>query len=362
MGTSERDEQSMHVGFVVYDGLDAVSGGYRYDRKLVEHLETRGDTVDIIDIPQRSYPRNLGDGFSRWLRRWLDRPFDVLLQDELCHQSLFFQNRRLTEPMTIISLVHLLRSADPDRFLSGVYRNVERRYLDSVDAAICTSEYTERETTALSALPSMVAYPGGRADGTPQTQSRPNDGAGPLENLFVGNVIRRKGTLTLVDALSRLDGEWSATIIGDQRVQPAYAETVRTRIEAAGLSDRISMPGRVEEGAVDAALARADVLAVPSRYEGFGMVYLEAMEHGTIPIAGDLGGAGEFITHNQNGFLVGPDDTDALAAILRRLCSDPDSLAELSAAAVDTAAAHPNWADSFDRAREFMLMQAGLEE
>ena len=124
----------------------------------------------------------------------------------------------------------------------------------------------------------------------------------------------------------------------------------------------MNLSGRVDDQTLAAALARADVLAVPSRYEGFGMVYLEAMEHGTVPIAGDLGGAGEFITHNGNGFLVGPADSDALRDILDRLCSDRDRLAELSASATETAAAHPTWADSFARAREFMLAQANLVE
>ena len=223
---------TMHVGFVVYGGLDAVSGGYRYDRKLVEYLETRGDTVDVIDIPQHSYPRNLGDAVSRRLRARLDRPFDVLLQDELCHPSLFVHNRRLTEPTTVVSLVHLLRSADPDRSLSGVYRDIERWYLDSVDAAICTSEYTERETTALAAMPSTVAYPGGRLEGqVAADRTEVAAGERPLDILFVGNVIRRKGTRTLVDALADLDGEWTATIIGDQTAAPSYAQSVRDRIE-----------------------------------------------------------------------------------------------------------------------------------
>ncbi|WP_442909385.1 glycosyltransferase [Halovenus sp. HT40] len=60
-------------------------------------------------------------------------------------------------------------------------------------------------------------------------------------------------------------------------------------------------------------------------------------------MAGGLGGASEFITHNENGFLVGPADAHALRNILSRLCSDRDRLAELSAAATETAADHPTW-------------------
>jgi glycosyltransferase involved in cell wall biosynthesis len=285
----------------------------------------------------------------------LDRPVDVLLEDELCHPSLWYHNRKLTEPTAIISLVHLLRAPDPDRFFSGVYRDIERWYLDTVDGAICTSEFTQRETTTLSEMSSTVAYPGGRRDGRVDEQRKPDHSDGPLDILFVGNIIRRKGTRTLVDALGRLDGEWTATIIGDPTVDSPYAQSVRDRIETHGLSDRISMPGRVDGESLDTALARADVLAVPSSYEGFGMVYLEAMEHGTVPIASAVGGTGELITHNENGFLVGPDDPTAIHEILRGLCEDRPRLAQLSAAACATANDHPTWTESLAKAREFML-------
>ena len=54
----------MKIGFVIYGSLDTLSGGYLYDRKLVEYLRAQGDTVEIISLPWRNYAAHLTDNFS----------------------------------------------------------------------------------------------------------------------------------------------------------------------------------------------------------------------------------------------------------------------------------------------------------
>ena len=105
----------MRIGLVIYGNLDTLSGGYLYDRKLVEFLRDEGDEVEIISIPWRNYAAHLTDNFSPSLLGRLDSPnFDVLIQDELNHPSLFLLNRRLKSLVNypIISIVHHLRSCE----------------------------------------------------------------------------------------------------------------------------------------------------------------------------------------------------------------------------------------------------------
>ena len=84
----------MRIGLLIYGSLDTLSGGYLYDRKLVEHLRQAGDSVEIVSIPWRSYPAHLADNLSlRLYRRLRDLPVDILLQDELNHPSLALVNR-----------------------------------------------------------------------------------------------------------------------------------------------------------------------------------------------------------------------------------------------------------------------------
>ncbi len=54
----------MRLGLVIYGNLETISGGYLYDRKLVEHLERQGDQVEIISLPWRNYARHLGDNLQ----------------------------------------------------------------------------------------------------------------------------------------------------------------------------------------------------------------------------------------------------------------------------------------------------------
>ena len=53
---SEWQEIEMKIGLIIYGSLDTLSGGYLYDRKLVEYLRSQGDTGEIISLPWRNYP------------------------------------------------------------------------------------------------------------------------------------------------------------------------------------------------------------------------------------------------------------------------------------------------------------------
>lgn len=346
----------MHVGFVVYGGLDRTSGGYRYDRKLVEYLRSKGDDVSVIALPWRSYPGNLATTVSRAVRRRLNRPFDVLLQDQLCHPSLVAHNRHLDAPDAIVTLVHLLRSPDPQYRLTPLYRAVERRYLASVDGAICTSAFTRDRTRDLATVPTRIAYPGGRSEarGLPRAQVKERASRDEFRVLFVGNLTARKGADTVLEALESLGGNWTATFIGAE-ADSEYVSSLRRRTREAGVADRVTFTGEVPAGRLEEAFRAAHVLAVPSRYEGFGMVYLEAMEYGVVPVAGSVGGASEFVADGRNGAIVDPEDPEMLADRLSELQADRLELRRRALAAQSTAAAHPDWAESMATARQFLV-------
>ncbi|MDJ1430908.1 glycosyltransferase family 4 protein [Halostagnicola sp. A-GB9-2] len=352
----------MNIGLVVYGDLEQTSGGYRYDRKLVSALEARGDGVDVISIPRRSSLRNLADGFSRSLRTRLDQPYDVLVQDELCHPSLVFLNSRLERPNSIVSIVHSLRSAGANGIRAPLSRTIERRYLESVNAAVCTSRDTRDRTVALANLPATVAPPGGRVEGagvpTARVSRRATNAADPLRVTFIGNVIRRKRARAVVSALGRADCEWRLTVVGSLEEEPAYARSVVAEVRDCGVEDRVTFTGRVTDSELECVLERSHVLAVPARYEGFGMVHLEAMEYGVVPIAGTVGGADEFVDHGRNGYLVDPSRPSAITAIVEHLEADRNRLTALGVAALETAVKHPPWAETMTRVRSFLIERA----
>jgi glycosyltransferase involved in cell wall biosynthesis len=99
----------------------------------------------------------------------------------------------------------------------------------------------------------------------------------------------------------------------------------------------------------------ADVLVVPSSYEGFGIVYLEVMGFGLPAIATTAGAAGEIISDGVDGFLVPPGDAATLAARIATLARDRALLAQMSAAAGARFARQPTWEQSMRTIRTFLI-------
>jgi len=355
----------LHLGLVVYGSLETVSGGYLYDRKLVQHLRRRGDEVEVISVPWRPYGWGLLDNLSPALLERLSRAsFQLLLQDELAHPSLFRLNhwlrRRVSYPL--VAIVHHLRCSEArPAWQNRLYRRVERQYLTSVNGFIFNSHTTRAavEDLAGAGRPAVVAPPGG--DNVPGGVTREevlNRAAapGPLQIIFVGNLIPRKGLHTLLNALASLPPQdWLLTVVGGPDLDLPYAEAIRGRIAALGLTGRVSLLGTLSPPELAARLRQSHLLAVPSSYEGFGIVYLEAMRFGLPVIAGDAGGPREIVSHGVTGFLVPPEDVAALARCLASLLPNRDLLVRLSLAALAQAASHPTWEGSAAQVRDFLV-------
>lgn len=371
----------MRLALLIYGSLDTLSGGYLYDRKLVAHLRAAGDEVEIVSIPWRNYAAHLTDNFSGELRRrLLNGRWDVLLQDELNHPSLFLLNGwlRPRAPYPIVSIVHHLRSSERrPRWQNVVYGLIERMYLRSVAGFVFNSE-TTREVV-LSTLGAGISgkWVGGRVSGvvahpsadhalalTPRSplpplgEFPPGEGGRerPLKILFLGNVIPRKGLHTLIAALARVRGAWQLTVAGRLDVDAKYVKDLRGLWRQSSPHNREGLVwlGPLSDAGVREQLAAHDILAVPSSYEGFGIVYLEALAYGLPVIATTAGAAHEMITHGREGFLVPPENPAALAQVIQKLLDEAELLPTLSRAARARYVAWPTWAQSMNKAREFL--------
>jgi glycosyltransferase involved in cell wall biosynthesis len=346
----------MRVALVLYGNLDFISGGFLYDRMLVDYLRSQGEEVEIISLPWCSYPGGLLDNLVPGLRRRLASiRSDVILQDELAHPSLFWLNRRLKKPgqPPLVAIIHHLRCSEArPSWQNRLYSLVERRYLAAVDAFIFNSRATQESVEKLVGRdkPSVVARP---AANRFTVRLSPEDLAararepGLLRLLFLGNVIPRKGLHTLLEALARVPREgWRLTVVGGLEVDKAYAQQIQRQIDAAGLRGQVEFTGALEDEKLASHLAQSQVLAVPSSYEGYGIVYLEGMAFGLPALATTAGGAREIITSGRDGFLITPGDAGALAEYIRTLREDRDLLLKMSLNAQTRFAAHPTWEDA----------------
>ncbi len=360
----------MNVGLVIYGDLNTVSGGYLYDRQLVEHLRRCGDTVEIFSQQARGYGASLLDNFSSDLvDAVLDTDLDVLLQDELNHASLITANRTLKQKteLPIVSIVHHLRcSEDHPRWQNAASRVLERRYLRSVDAFIFNGETTRSVVAEVAGVsePSVIAVPAGnRFDvdiSDDELQQRVTRTEGPRHMVFLGSVIRRKGLHDVLAALSSFNAEqWVLSVIGRMDVDESYTGEIKQQIRNARLEDQVTLYGPLPDREIIRLLRSGDVLAMPSAYEGYGIAYLEGMAFGLPAIATTSGAAHEIITHEQNGWLIAPGDVGALRKILTTIPDDTDSLLTMSHAARERFLAHPGWHESMGRIRTFLTELTG---
>ena len=354
----------MKVGLVIYGDLDIVTGGFLYDRMLVKYLQSRGDEVAVLALPWRTYPSHLMDNASvSWVSSLADARVDVLLQDELNHPSLFLTNPRLKGrvPFPIVSIVHHLRCCElRPAWQNRLYRIVERRYLASVDGFVFNSETTRTAVHALvgAELPSVVAYPAGDRV-TPEIGATEiwmrASASGPLRILFVGALIPRKQLHTLIAALALLPrGTVHLDVVGSLSAEPAYVSRIRNAIKRYRLEHDITLLGTLTGPDLEKRYAHNQVLVVPSSYEGFGIVYLEAMGFGLPAVATTVGAAHEIISHGTDGFLVEPGDANALSQILLQLSTDRELLAKMGVAALKRYAEHPTWTESCSKIADFL--------
>ncbi|MGH9504275.1 MAG: glycosyltransferase [Terriglobales bacterium] len=150
--------------------------------------------------------------------------------------------------------------------------------------------------------------------------------------LSIGNLIPIKGHELLIRAFAAIQNQFpgvSLEIIGDGPERSALQKLA----DEQGVSDKVHFRGRQSRRQVADAMRRATLFALPSRYEGLGCVYLEAMAAGKAAIACRGQGIGEVIVPGVNGFLIEADDQKDLADTLSRLLQQADLRREIGQAA-----------------------------
>ena len=163
--------------------------------------------------------------------------------------------------------------------------------------------------------------------------------------LWVGRIAPIKGLDTLLDAVGRLQAAGTGLrllIVGGDADEPrnGHERALRDQIERLGLAAAVRFVGPQPQDALPAYYAAADVTVLPSYYESFGMVALEAMACGSPVIASRVGGLVTTVRDGVTGFLVPDGDVDALAERVATLIADPDLRWRIGREGVRWAAQH----------------------
>ncbi len=253
-------------------------------------------------------------------------------------------------PLAAPALAVTVHNAPPGGIVANlVYRACERVIARRGDAVLCVSGDLASRMRSLGArgvaravvpAPAAGALPDGAA-------ARARASAGPAGRpmvLAVGRLAEQKGFADLLDAAAAwqyLAPRPLLVIAGEGPL----AGQLAARARRAGLD--VSFLGHRDD--VPALAAAADVMVVPSRWEGQPLVVQEALRAGTPLVASRAGGIPD-LTGEDAAVLVPPGDSGRLAAAILSVLSDPDLAGRLTAAALKRADALPSESDAVDAA------------
>lgn len=326
----------MRIALLVPGPFDTVSGGYLYDRRMVEGLRLLGHAVRVVELAGRfPWPDDAAQASAQAAWESL-APGEVPVIDGLCLPAF----HRLAPDLTArhaVGLIHHPTSLEPGPHQAEL-ADIERDLFAACGHLVATSAYTAR---TLKAEPSRIGVVEPGTDAAPRATGSGEPGA---RILSVGALISRKGHDVLLRALGRLtDLEWSLRIAGPP-ADPVHAEGLRALAEELGLANRVEFLGAVTDAALDAEYAAADLFALATWFEGFGMAAAEAQMRG-LPLILCTGGAVADMVGPGAAILAAPGDVNGLSRGMRRPICDAVLRAEMAEASWKAGQSLHRWDD-----------------
>jgi glycosyltransferase involved in cell wall biosynthesis len=261
----------------------------------------------------------------------LERP--DLVHTHLVHADVYGATAAAALRVPYVSTRH-----NDDRYLLGPFRYVDRAFARPARRLIAISDAVRRFLEQAGHAPEKLVTVRYGLDTAPATPSQVAPEAAGVPDgvpllLAVGRLIAQKDHPTLLRAFARVRERHPEARLAILGSGPLEAET-RSLVHELGLDEAVVLPGRQEPGDW---LARADIFVHTSRWEGFGIVLLEAMLASLPIVATRVSAVPEVVVDGETGVLVGEGDVDALAAALDELLADPEQARRLGAAGLERA-------------------------
>ncbi len=329
------------VWFAIPGDLATLTGGYAYARRLIEALPATGWYPHHVPLPA-SFPTPSADDIAATRDVLAALPPETpALIDGLAFGAL---PRAVIEEfdLSLTALVHHPLAAETGLSETDVaqLKDSERAALALAQSVVATSPHTVATLMRdynVSRGRLFLALPG--TDPAPRAR---NSGATP-KLLTVATLTHRKAPDVLMEALSRIkDLAWTSDLVGSLERDQRVTASVRNLITKYGLENRVTLRGEMRDVTLAQIYSEADIFVLPSRHEGYGMVFAEALARG-IPVVACAAGAVIDTVPANTGILVPPGDPGALADALRALLSDQTYRQRLSDAAWTYGQTLPQW-------------------
>jgi glycosyltransferase involved in cell wall biosynthesis len=332
--------------FIVPGPIEQITGGYLYDRRVIEGLRADGRPIGLLELlGQFPEADELARGSAGACLAALSDGTAVCI-DGLALAAFEDALPAAADRLAIVVLVHHVLALETglSKLEAARYAALERHLLPLCRGVLCPSPRSAADVAAYGVAPECIRVVPPGTDRATAPPAEPVDRAGPVRLLSVATVTPRKGHRLLVEALAALDRpDWHLTLVGSLDRDPETVAALRGAIAEHGLTDRIELAGEWPPERLPEAYRSADLFVLPSFYEGYGMAYAEAMAHG-LPVIGTDAGAIPDTVPASAGILVPAGDRTALAAALERMIGDGALRRRYAAGAAAAAAGFTDWA------------------
>ncbi len=331
----------MSIALLVPGPFGTVSGGYGYDRRLVEGFRALGETAEVVELAGRHpLPDAAAEAAARAALEAL--PEGVRFVVDGLGLPAFAALADVLAARGAVGLIHHPTALEGETAQREALRAIEGALFPRLPRLVATSRLTAQRLIrdfGVEAGRVGVVEPGT----DPAPRARGSGGPG-VALLSVGTLIPRKGHDVLLRALAGIpDIDWRLTVVGAAR-DAVHAAGLAALAEELGVAGRVEFAGEVTGAALEALYAGADIVALAAHWEGYGMAAAEALARG-LPVSVTAGGALGELVPLEAGSVSPPGDVVSLTKALRRVLYDAELRAAMAEAAWEAGRRLPRWDD-----------------
>lgn len=305
--------------FIVASRFEEITGGLVWTNKVAEHVKKNHKRTTVIDLSMHSplLGNNKYIGMFYFLFYFFTK-----------HEFFVFIDHRLHLRFNLPLLValcwgknryatlchHVLYKTKKNLVRRRVEFISERLFLKKAELVIVPSQQTSFEVGRLGVSKNKIKVVNPTQVFTcnqlPKRFLK-------RKLLFVGNLEERKGVDVLIKAVARLH-DFTLDIVGDFKDEN-YVKKLKDFVNEKGLTKKVFFRGRIDNRLMSGFYKDANIFVFPSRYEGYGMVLIEAMCFGLPIVATSIPTTLEIVKHGLNGYICPMDDVVCMARSINRL-------------------------------------------